>query len=552
MKTSIRLFAPLLAVFALAACSTQTNLSQTATPKSNPRPVAKLQLPAIDEPLAPPLDSGTAPKDEPKTPVALAPDEPLIAPIETGAPVRVASGGIEAKGSMWGSAAGESYGAGGLGLTGVGEGGGGTGEGIGLGSVGTLGRGAGTGSGSGFGSGHGRLGGSHKTGPTVRMGATSSGDSGGQWGGGVQTGEWDDNANFREFTRWLSKEQQTGVAKLDLSVRRFVVVRDSAGKPVPSCSVLVQDNNNKKVNLTTTSTGRTLLFPRSEGLRGADLVATANCQDVSVSASFQATAADGIVDIVLPKPRVLPDAPTIDIAFVLDTTGSMSEEINALRGTLENVASALGTVGVRPRVGLVEYKDRGDAYVTRLHQMTTDVTGLQGRISSLSAGGGGDTPEHVNEALRVAVRNLKWKPESVARLVFLIGDAPPHLDYPQDEGYESALKDAAHNGMQIFGIAASGMDDLGQVVFRQLAQYTGGTHMFVLRGGAGPQSTGGGDPKTSCGGTRTDYSSGNLDALILSKVRAAIAAKDADPKRIAGLFTDEKERPCDQRIVMAQ
>jgi hypothetical protein len=203
-------------------------------------------------------------------------------------------------------------------------------------------------------------------------------------------------------------------------------------------------------------------------------------------------------------------------------------------------------------VGLVEYRDRGDEFVTRTHQMTTDVGGLQARIAALQANGGGDKPEHVNEAVRAAVRTLKFKSESVARLVFLIGDAPPHLDYDNDEGYVKAMQEANHSGIQIFSIAASGMDDLGQVVFRQLSQYTGGTHMFVLRGGAGPQSVGGGDPRSSCGGTHTDYSSGNLDALILSKVRSAIALKDASPLRIAGLHQDEKERPCDQRIGMVQ
>lgn len=81
---------------------------------------------------------------------------------------------LSARGNMWGDAIGESFGAGGLGLTGIGEGGGGRGEGIGLGSIGTLGHGAGTGTGQGFGSGHGRLSGSHRAKPPqVRMGATS-------------------------------------------------------------------------------------------------------------------------------------------------------------------------------------------------------------------------------------------------------------------------------------------------------------------------------------------------------------------------------------------
>jgi hypothetical protein len=93
------------------------------------------------------------------------------------------------------------------------------------------------------------------------------------------------------------------------------------------------------------------------------------------------------------------------------------------------------------------------------------------------------------------------------------------------------------------------MDSLGQVVFRQMAQFTGGTNMFVLRGGAGPQSTGGGDPGSSCGGTHTNYSSGKLDELIVHKIRRELKALDADPLRIAGLKTDENAKPCNDRIV---
>lgn len=81
---------------------------------------------------------------------------------------------LSARGNMWGDSIGDSFGAGGLGLSGIGEGGGGRGEGIGLGSIGTIGHGAGTGTGQGFGSGSGRLGGAHRTKPpSVRMGGTS-------------------------------------------------------------------------------------------------------------------------------------------------------------------------------------------------------------------------------------------------------------------------------------------------------------------------------------------------------------------------------------------
>jgi hypothetical protein len=81
---------------------------------------------------------------------------------------------MSARGNMWGDSIGDSFGAGGLGLSGVGEGGGGRGEGIGLGNIGTIGHGAGTGNGQGFGNGHGRLGGAHQTrAPSIRQGATT-------------------------------------------------------------------------------------------------------------------------------------------------------------------------------------------------------------------------------------------------------------------------------------------------------------------------------------------------------------------------------------------
>jgi hypothetical protein len=171
-----------------------------------------------------------------------------------------------------------------------------------------------------------------------------------------------------------------------------------------------------------------------------------------------------------------------------------------------------------------------------------------GRTGGLVAAGGGDTPEDVNEGIRVAVEQLAWKKSSVARLAFLIGDAPPQLSYANATGYAASIKRARTDGVQIFTISASGMDSLGQMVWRQIAQYTGATNMFVLRGGAGPQSTGGGDPKSSCGGTHQNYRSGNLAELITDKVKRELAAVDADPMTIAGLHKDEKAKPCGKRV----
>src|SRR5262249_16578759 len=81
----------------------------------------------------------------------------------------------DSRGNMWGDAIGDSFGAGGLGLSGIGDGGGGggRGEGIGLGNIGTRSGSISGGQGQGYGSGYGRLGGSHANTPKMRQGATT-------------------------------------------------------------------------------------------------------------------------------------------------------------------------------------------------------------------------------------------------------------------------------------------------------------------------------------------------------------------------------------------
>ena len=366
----------------------------------------------------------------------------------------------------------------------------------------------------------------------------------------IAAGEWDDNANYHEFQKWLGTESSVPYRHVDVSHRRFLVVRDESGKAVPGCRVEVTGDQGAHASFLTGPSGRALFFPRAEGFDDGGASATATCEGERITRDVPLGDSDGVVDLRLPVSRTLPAVRTIDVAFILDTTGSMGEEIQSVKATIAKVAAGLGQKDVEVRIGLVEYEDRSDSFVTRVYPFTGDVKGFAEEVSGLSAAGGGDTPESVNEGIHVALTGLDWQSASVGRFAFLIGDAPPHLDYAQDFSYAADMKNAAHRGIQIFTIAASGMDDLGQVVWRQIAQYTNGANMFVLRGGAGPRSVGGGDPKSSCGGTHTSYSSGNLDALILGKIAGELQALNADPMKLAGLHEDENVKPCDQRVVM--
>jgi Mg-chelatase subunit ChlD len=363
----------------------------------------------------------------------------------------------------------------------------------------------------------------------------------------VKAGEWDDNANHQDFTKYIRSQQALGITNIDVFARRFLVVEDAQGKGVPSCSVTVRDAAQGSVAITTAASGRAILFPHALGLGGTRFTASTKCLGQLVTTSFDMSEPDGETTLKLKETRSAIGQPTIDVVFVLDTTGSMSEEIQGVKDTMQAVVGKLDR-RAKIRVGLVEYKDKGDDLVTKVYPMSTDLTAFASKISGIEASGGGDVPENVDAGISVAVNQMQWNDKADARLAFLIADAPPHLDYPDVPGYDKTAIQASKRGIKFYTVSASGMDDLGQAVFRQIAQVTGGTNMFVLRGGAGAQSTGAGDAKSSCGGTHQNFSSGNLDDLIVHKIALEIASLSADPHRIAGLGKDEDAKPCADRI----
>jgi len=114
----------------------------------------------------------------------------------------------------------------------------------------------------------------------------------------------------------------------------------------------------------------------------------------------------------------------IDIVICLDTTGSMRPYMTELQRSLVPMLREL--VGEFPewRVGLVQFKDYFEEYLTRLMPFTTDFDSLQRRIDTIRARGGGDIPEAVYEALYDGLTRFPWEAEN--RLIILIGDAPPH------------------------------------------------------------------------------------------------------------------------------
>jgi hypothetical protein len=232
------------------------------------------------------------------------------------------------------------------------------------------------------------------------------------------------------------------------------------------------------------------------------------------------------------EPTILGNTP-LDVLFLIDSTGSMSDEIEQLQSNIlhisEQIAALPGAVDVR--YGLVAYRDRGDEYVTRLHDFTPDVAAFQIDLNGLRAGGGGDTPESLNEGLRRALHDVTWRGEDAVKLVFLVADAAPHLDYPQDYDYAEEMVFAAQQGIKIHPIASSGLDETGEFIFRQIAQYTLGHFIFLTYEGGQAGVAGDSrpdlhvgepsDPETQVSG---DYTVEQLDDLVLRLITDELAA----------------------------
>jgi len=147
-----------------------------------------------------------------------------------------------------------------------------------------------------------------------------------------------------------------------------------------------------------------------------------------------------------PQPATTKAAqPRIEVCFVLDTTGSMGGLIEAAKQKIWSIANQIVMTKPTPdlKIGLVAYRDRGDEYVTKPFPLTGDIDTVYAHLMQFVADGGGDEPESVNEALAVAVHKMAWSTDSrVLKTIFLVGDAPPHMDYPDDVKYPETCQEA--------------------------------------------------------------------------------------------------------------
>ncbi len=296
----------------------------------------------------------------------------------------------------------------------------------------------------------------------------------------LTAGEWKDMEDIDFWTSLLERDGWNSMMeRRDLYTNKIKVisVKDEDGAPLYNAKVeLFGMDGSKLFTARTDISGSAYLFYNINN-DDSDIPSRAVINGIT-----EARLSQDITEVTLSTEGT--DVEALDLMFMVDTTGSMSDELRYLQSELEDVikrvSSSSGNL-LSIRVSVNFYRDVGDEYVVRPFDFTGNMSEVMNDLSSQSANGGGDTPEAVHSALQNAIFEHQWRDEAV-KLMFFVLDAPPHTE-EEVQGVNSniqrSLIKAAEMGVRIIPVASSGVDTETEFLLRSYASMTGGTYIFL-------------------------------------------------------------------------
>lgn len=342
---------------------------------------------------------------------------------------------------------------------------------------------------------------------------------------GLKAGYSDDNKQFNYFINFLEKYKNQVESYYPINVKERIIIKviDDNKKPINNAIVSIYNTENKKIEEgKTLSDGSYMFFPSEYDNKYKEFKVRIDYQNQKKEITISREG-KRINEVVIIDKRETSSEIPLDIVFVLDTTGSMGEEIERLKTTIEIINLNITSFKPKPRVrfGMVLYKDRGDEYVTRIIPLTESLDEFKKELDMVTAEGGGDTPEDLQEALKDLINSMKWNNKGI-KLGFIITDAPPHLDYKdQKYTYVNAVKDAKKMGIKIFSVGTGGLDITGEYILRQISQYTLGKYIFLTYGER-KESEGGVQGAVSHH-TGENFTTDKLESIIIGLVKEELS-----------------------------
>ena len=331
---------------------------------------------------------------------------------------------------------------------------------------------------------------------------------------GLQAGYADDNAQFNYFIKFM-ESYGTAASHVSIPVQERIILKvvDQGGRSVPNAKVTVSGGGAQLASGVTYADGSFLFFPSEHDLSITSFTAAVSALARTRTISFDRQGRREIEVSMQPSRPSYVSVP-LDLLFILDSTGSMLEEIERVRATIDIINQSLSALTPKPKIrfGMVLYRDKEDTYVTQVIPFTANLSDFRKRLAAVTADGGGDDPEDLQTALKDAMTRMQWGLDGI-RLAFVITDAPPHLDYNQEYTYARAVHDARTKGIKIFTVGAGGLNLHGELVLRQISQYTYAKYIFLTYGEWGESE--GGAPGSVSHHTGTNFQNEKLEAIVI-------------------------------------
>ena len=314
---------------------------------------------------------------------------------------------------------------------------------------------------------------------------------------------------FADYAGRFLQQAGRDLPFVDTRTRVAVKVVDARGRPVPFARVDVE-RSGEPLRLVAAADGTASFYPAFDNVPKRTSVRVRS--DAGTATRAIELSGGGARQVAVTLSGSARPVSAMDLALVIDTTGSMGDEMAFLQAELDTIVTRLkreaGNLDLR--IGLIVYRDEGDDYVVRSAPLSGDLRSVRATLARQEAGGGGDMPEAVDRAMAAAER-MQWRP-GAAKAVLLVADAPPH-----EEGFAPTLVSTERlrsQGVQIVPVAASGVEESAEYMMRTMAALTQGRYVFLTddSGIGNPHA----EPDVTC------YVVTRLDQLI-ARVLAGIA-----------------------------
>ena len=331
---------------------------------------------------------------------------------------------------------------------------------------------------------------------------------------GLKAGFADDNDQFNYFLNFLNKYGQV-VEYYPIKIEECIQLKilDRNNKAIPNADVKIRANNKTYQTGRSYADGSFFIYPLQVNIDANTFEAEIEYQNQNKNLKIDRNG-PRLLEEILNIDRESYQSIPIDLLFILDVTGSMGEELERLKTSIEIINLNIAALNIEPaiRFGLVSYRDQDDDFITKLIPFTSDLQEFQKDFNKLSAKGGGDDPEDLQSALKDALQKMDWN-DSGIRLGFIITDAATHMDYDQKYTYVNAAEEAKEKGIKIFSVGTGGLDISGEYILRQISQYTYGKYIFLTYGEEAESE--GGKPGSVSHHTGSNFQTDKLEAIII-------------------------------------